>query len=493
MNTKITNISGPVSLYVFFHDNKKYFFFGDIHFSNEGSCESNNIKCDHYDNMFKEVKLYNTNCTDFGALLHNWFTYNNEHDIKTDFYLEVAYTKSDLRHATIGFNTLMEDKTDYFPYENESWISLVADIMNPCFIRDKTGCKYYPNVHAHYTDIRTSETLEGLYFHDLFNLHYILEYIYDNIDTMDDMMFNKVKEEFWVYLVMLITNYDTIFELMIDFDHYQTNMPQLIQLGDDLRIPEIKEIYIATLSSMDEMTVIRNVMEHENLKMYRIAAEIIKFYNKDPEMSKNLYHFTKSKARKIINFLIDAVQLSLDKEYDRKDFLTVIGDYNNKLTVITSLHMDVYTLSRMFTQDKSTEIIAYTGAFHTQNYVDFFQTFITNPNLSIPENNNPNTLTNLRCLYHHRLPNYIDALKYKNYIYYRQRAMRILNNVDKGKAYVITQYGQWYNVTIVKNKHPLFKDLYDVHYILKNKQEVVSWDKVKTMQLIIKYLHSVNT
>jgi 3-methyladenine DNA glycosylase AlkC len=488
MNKKITNISGPVSLYVFFVNNKKYFFFGDIHFSNAGSCESNNIKCDHYDNKFKDVKLYNTNCTDFGALLHNWFTYNNEHDIKTDFYLEIPYTKSDLRHGTVHFNTLIEDKTDYFPYTEESWISLVADIMNPCFIRDKTGCQYYPNVHAHYTDIRTTETLEGFFFHDLFNLHYISEYIYDNIDTMNDIMFSNMKAEFLEYLVILLTNYDTIFQLLIDFDHYQTHMPELIKLGNDLQIPEIKEIYISILDNMDEMTVIRNVMEHQNVKMHRIASEIIKFYNKNPDLAKNLYQFTKEKAHKIIDFLIHDVELSLDQDYNKKEFLTIIADYNDKFIVLTSLHMDVYTLSRMFTQD-GTDVITYTGSYHTENYVDFFKQFITNPNLSIPTSNK---LNNLRCLYHQSLPNYIDALKYKNYMYYRKRAIFILDNVNKDKPYVIQQYGQWYNITIVKNKYPLFKELYNIHYILKNKQEITSWDKLKTMQLIIKYLQSVN-
>ena len=486
MDRKITHISGPVSLYVFIVNNKKYLFFGDVHFSNEGSCEDNGIDCDHYDNKFGSVKLHNSDCTDFGALLHNWFTYNNEHNIKTDFYLEVPYTKSDVRHKTSEFIELLEEKTSYFPYANESWISLIADIMYPCFVRDKKGCPYYPNVHAHYADIRVTETSEGLVFHDLFNLAYINNYIYDNIDKMDDIMFELVKQDYWSYLVMLVTNYDTIYGLMIDFDHYQTNMPTLIALSDHIKVPEIKRQYISMLASMEDMTVTRDVFEYQELKMYRIAAEIIKLYDKNPVIAKQLYQFTQSRARILIAFYINSIEKALDKEYTRSEFLDMIAYYDDEFSNITVLHMDTYTLSRMFIQDESSEIIVYTGSHHTLNYVAFFEALHVNPNLIIPENNSP---ASIRCLYHPQLPRYIDALKYKTYIYFREKALHILNTIDtKDKKYIMTQYGQWYNITVAKNKHPAFKDLYNIYYISDNKQKEISWDKLKTMQLIIKYL-----
>lgn len=89
----ITTISGPVSLYIYKYDNKKYYFFGDQHYNNTNICEENGIVCDHYDFKLENVIIEGPYCTDLGALFHNWFTFNNDYGIKTDFYAETPFTK----------------------------------------------------------------------------------------------------------------------------------------------------------------------------------------------------------------------------------------------------------------------------------------------------------------------------------------------------------------------------------------------------------------
>lgn len=54
----ITSISGPVSLYIYNFQNKKYFLFGDIHFSRAGSCHSKGMKCDAFNYTFDKVIQY---------------------------------------------------------------------------------------------------------------------------------------------------------------------------------------------------------------------------------------------------------------------------------------------------------------------------------------------------------------------------------------------------------------------------------------------------
>jgi hypothetical protein len=145
----ITYITDVSSFYIFEIQDKKYFFFGDQHFSKSaGGCEEKHpFKCDDFDYNFKDQKYYGTSCTSIGVLLHNWFTYNNNHCIKTDFYLEHSYTKSSSRQDVIN----LQDNTDI---EHMSWLFLVRSLMHECFVREKTKCPYYPYVHAHYADIR---------------------------------------------------------------------------------------------------------------------------------------------------------------------------------------------------------------------------------------------------------------------------------------------------------------------------------------------------
>ena len=88
-------ISGVTSLFIYEYDGKKFFLFGDEHYTPvQGSCEKKfNIKCDTLDYGFEESVTYNSNYWTIVSLLDEWFTYNNLSDIVTDFYVEVPFTK----------------------------------------------------------------------------------------------------------------------------------------------------------------------------------------------------------------------------------------------------------------------------------------------------------------------------------------------------------------------------------------------------------------
>ena len=171
---EIKTISGIISCYIFQSYDKKYILFGDRHFNRNGNCKEQGHLCDHFDGTFENTYSYGSDCTTIGALLHNWLTYNNDHNIKTDFYVESIYTKNDRQHDQEYLNIIKNRKINKYhikpgtkksnnsPFKDKSWLQLIPIIMYPCFIREKTGCPYYPNVHSHYIDVRLMDTIDGV-------------------------------------------------------------------------------------------------------------------------------------------------------------------------------------------------------------------------------------------------------------------------------------------------------------------------------------------
>ena len=90
-----TMISGPNSLYTFNWNGIFFAFFGDSHHSIKGNCEKkNNVKCDTFDYRFEKSIIYDSNCWTIGALLDEWFTYNNNLGIlKQDLEKVIYYHK----------------------------------------------------------------------------------------------------------------------------------------------------------------------------------------------------------------------------------------------------------------------------------------------------------------------------------------------------------------------------------------------------------------
>src|SRR5207248_3433360 len=141
-----------------------------------------------------------------------------DHNIKTDFYLELGFTKEQdralskkyidiirgLRAQKLGF-------IDINPFEDVSWMQLISYVMEPCFIRTKTACPYYPNVHAHYADVRQLDTSIISIYTDPFLLYDIYEYLINNIpQTINDLI--NLKNDFIVILSIIIDDYKEILD-----------------------------------------------------------------------------------------------------------------------------------------------------------------------------------------------------------------------------------------------------------------------------------------
>lgn len=331
--------------------------------------------------------------------------YNNNHGIKTNFYLETPFTKENQRTALkVGYDIMTKRKLlqrdiDYHKdlidhqFDVVSWLNLFEFLVEPCFIRDKMNCPFYPNVHLHYADVRFVDGTIPLDI-DPYILHDIQRHYKNKSYNVKD--FNTL-------LYILIFQHQLIFKMMFttkQFDHYLTG---LINLSSFLSEP-MKSLYVHKFENINQMTVVKN-----NVRMHRVAAELLKLKSINPIMSNKIKKFILKEADRQINRLkIIYNDYIADIESNIRHDSEDIDNFTELLLPIAALSMDAYLLSRMFLQ-QSEEIVIYAGSHHIATYAKFLST-LTEPVIespSIPDN---------RCLTINNLPDYLDINQYKDYV-----------------------------------------------------------------------------
>ena len=355
-------LSGVNSFYHYMDQDKKYFFFGDLH-NTYDDCDE---YCDYFDYTFEKTYTYHNACTTIGPLLHHWLIYNNNHDIKTDFYIEESFTKQNNQRTNLKktityrkqhpYNTL----TTHFPIQM-SWLALMGDLLQPCLTKEKITCPYYPNVHVHYADIRFVEGVRV----SPFNINF-LENKTDQINIIRTLYYNV----------------DTILSGLFDMDGYENmlNVLKKVKLSTNL--------YHEQLALMDQLTVIREI-DGKKIKMHRIAWEA----HNHPEIKKFVLLLCEREMKKL-NYGKDI--------YDDLFFLK----YSSIFTIISAYTMDLYLLSRMFNQDGK-EVFVYAGAAHIEVYALYFEYLNIQPVIEIP-------VQEKKCLDVPNLLDYIDVNKYRS-------------------------------------------------------------------------------
>ena len=296
MNTweEITVISGPVSMYIYEYNNKKYYFFGDKHHGRATKCQEKGYKCDSFDYSFTNVKSIGSNCSQMGVLLHNWFVYNNDHNIKTDFYLETFYTKENKRFNEEENLQLINRRkqnntqiqTNDAPFENKSWLELVSYIMAPCFIREKENCPYYPNVHAHYIDVRTliinfSDEKSGFSPVVSPKTNTVIEAVNDVTNTVIDLVNNVIEVVNNVTdPVIEVVNHVT--DPIIEVVNHVTD-PVIEVARDNLNdvaneVSDITDLIIEKVNDPDKVTESVNELVNESIN--KVINEVVDGVNK---------------------------------------------------------------------------------------------------------------------------------------------------------------------------------------------------------------------
>lgn len=380
-----TKISGANAMYMFKLNHKQYYFFGDMHYSRrKNDCESE-VQCDDFDYSYNNINKYGKGCISIGALLYLWFLYNNKNNILTNFYLESSFTKENERTVLkVGYELMNKRKLlkDYDPslidhqFDVVSWMTLFEFLLEPCFIREKTNCPFYPNVHLHYADIRFMDGQNPIDI-DPFVLRDIQKYY----KTHHDINFKDFKN--LVYI--LIYQSELIFKMLLtkkNFDHY---LKKLINLSSVLNEP-MKSLYINKFKNIEEMSVIR-----DGVKMHRVAAELLKLKN-DDRLSSKIKSFILAEAEHQRNRLkIIYEDIQEDEDTDDEDDIQEISYYKELLLPMAALSMDAYILARMFSQ-QGKEVIVYAGSHHIATYVKFFKTLKSKIIIESP------SVPNNRCL-----------------------------------------------------------------------------------------------
>ena len=148
-SSNFINLSGPVTAHSTVYLGKKYYFFGDSHFSLDNTCSTT---CIDYDMDTLEIVNQSKNtkipCHDITVLTDNIIKNNETTNKYVDVYVEIPLYKVD------QFSSDEEIKDEI----NEvGYLQKIFYIYQNCF--NETNCSY-KNSRFHYIDIRLNPDLE---------------------------------------------------------------------------------------------------------------------------------------------------------------------------------------------------------------------------------------------------------------------------------------------------------------------------------------------
>jgi len=421
------HISGASSLYVYEYNGNRYFYIGDKHFDHlTETCEETlNIICDSPDYKFEKSILADTDCWTIVSLLDEWFTFNNLNNIKTNFYVELPFTKLEERPAGQDVMGEITDRrrfgyddeyewlikhtngvpSGFLPEEANSWIAYVGAFFSQCLTVNKLSCKYYPNIYFHYVDVRRIDTNENTTEMDIYAGNSYREFISKKSSVLADLLQTRKhndKAKRLNYLNELIQDVTNIFQLyyfLCDVDifarAYFSNQDVRLVLGSiqipDYIAPNIKDIFYNIIN-----TIIGYSVERNGIKLSRTSAEFNRLSLIDPDLANKLQEYIIIEGTEIMNKVKVAISAinhntveyftewnKTPHYYTADEINTLFNEVSetcdtlfSTLTLLSVFAMDIYALSRIFIQISTTpniyqEIVVFAGYFHIDIYSRF--------------------------------------------------------------------------------------------------------------------------
>jgi hypothetical protein len=429
MNGSEIAISGIVSFHMFQFENKYYYLFGDSHTSSvEGNCfEKYNYLCDSYDYTYENVLIKNSNCWEFGSLLDEWFTYNNINNIKTDFYLEVPFTKASERsESAVSYDIYSrreefeDDEIEQTPKATtESWLKIFPILFEDCLVYKKKKCKYYPNVRFHYLDVRQyDEPTFGYVVPDVFVFN---DY---NIDTNLSLLYepdnDRDVKQATVNLFAQFSDLSKIITTLLNnniivLDLYMSNKNpyETLKFLHGLKLTsDIGRHFYKKLESISNM-----VVQRDTRYFHRTANEFLRLVQIRPDIAAKLFKFTKNELQKIIKQIRLPIKKTLDKIFLELgennpsaetiwDLFTELLEY---LGILSIWNMDIYTLSRLFLHNHGNQVIIFAGYIHINNYYKFMKILGASIIIDSPSEDNNN-----RCIISSEISRYLPLYDFRN-------------------------------------------------------------------------------
>lgn len=372
-------ISGPVKISALDYNGIKFYMFGDSHGSSTiGNCESQNFICDRSD---KE-----TNCWNIGILLEEWFKFNFDNKIRTDFYLELPFIKN-------------ADGVQ-LPRQSTSWISILGNKFIECLAKEKRQCIYYPYIHFHYANIRrVDDSIDINIFRTKIPIREIENFISSYLDHNNDL--NELNNILYNLLYDLVTLskmlYDNIDNIFSDIYMGKTDLVSEINKYRFLSTDRlIGRIYNDTLNNIIDKLSVKNE-NTDYISLHRTANEYYRLKKLYPEIAEKLALFINDniiffKQRytdiwdKLISGIINDFRLIdySNKENTLKSYINILKSKSKQIdrifVTLGTLDVDIYTISRMFLQAEyngTNEILVYMGSNHITNYRIFIHRYLS--------------------------------------------------------------------------------------------------------------------
>lgn len=370
MEHDVIFISGPVRISILKYKDINFYIFGDSHGSATiGDCESQNI-----DNYWT-----------IGKLLEEWFLYNYNNRIQTDFYLEIPFLKYNTHDKNIG--------------TSKGWIGILSRLSQPCFSKDKTICKYYPYVRFHYANIRrVDDTGDINIFRTKIPIEKLLSFISNVLDYNTDLnnLNNSLRTMLYDLVMLSRLLYENLEEIFANVYMGNTDLSLVI---NSYRFTEyirpdglIGNIYNKTLNDiLDKLSV--NNANTDYITLHRTANEFYRLSKNYPEIAYKLklfigdaLSFFKQRYVDVWEQLIEEMITGftsivyVDKEHTLMKYSKILHDkalrINRIFVTLGTLDVDTYVISRMFLQADTKQVFAYLGSNHAYNYMFFISNYL---------------------------------------------------------------------------------------------------------------------
>jgi len=392
-------LSGPISAHISYYQGVKFLFFGDQHFSMEGTCP---IPCSDI-NLETSEYIDIPKCFDIVALLSTIYKQAENSKIYIDTYLERAYLSPelDLIKNVENKDVLLEE------IKTQGYISKIWATFHDCFLKLK--CSSFTRFH--YVDLR-----EVQFPRDVQNAHFDNIIIFE-LNILLDLPFGSPRmiKKFEKINTLIRAIYqkhnlsNKLFSAILESDDYINKVTKLIHKHLPTLSKKTRENFIDELAETIVISQVDGKIQHRVRKqLYQLEKEgqselasKIRDYTKDlyfgVALSKEILRIWDKIYPSYQNFVQHPSSQSARLMFAQK--LKNVRVQIKRLTDSAVNIVDAYTLGRLFRtfpgtnhQPSSIRII-YAGDYHIRSYKNFFENW-----LDVPVTSYRSSPENIRCL-----------------------------------------------------------------------------------------------
>lgn len=329
-------ISDVAILYFYIYNNKKYYFFGEKHNATNSNCEYKyNIPCVD-------------NCISIKTLLPNWINYNNNNNIYTDVYIELAY-RSVKKPQTLS--------------------------TRPILVVDELLCNTYEYIKYEYIDIRSYGDIRDI---DPFLFETASMYFINTVSRRPKKYLLDFRQDLILLINLMIINYKDFVNAIVEPDGYQLLIKKWKYYI--FNNPDVNYIFHLKLKHLKLLTI-----KYNNNCVHQVANKIIELSNINKNLTTLIYKFINYVSINTINNIVQDLNSTPVLVFGTKNITknqlicninNIFNWVKNSFLPLSAISMDTLLLCKLFLPSCSDEIIVFTGYQHIQNYVLFFNNYL---------------------------------------------------------------------------------------------------------------------